>query len=72
MTARTRRLIILADEWLGIVLLTYLWRAGERAAFWWVFGAWAFAVYFVSYPLYWLWLRRQREGAHDSAHGTSD
>ncbi len=53
MTKLQARLIILADEWLGIALLTFLWRSGDREAFWWVLSTWTILVYGVSYPLYW-------------------
>ena len=52
MTRAQERLFILADEWLGVVLLTYLWRV-QDAAFWPVFVTWAILVYGLSYPFHW-------------------
>jgi hypothetical protein len=57
-TKLQRRLIILADEWLGVLLCSWAWHV-HREVFWYVFGAWFTAVYVISYPLHWIRSRRE-------------
>lgn len=52
MTPFQRRLFILLDEWLGVLLLYHL-RSSHDPFFWPVLAVWVVAVYFVSYPLHW-------------------
>jgi hypothetical protein len=52
-TQAQRRLFILVDEWLGVVLLCWLWHA-HREAFWPVAGLWGVFVYGFGYVPYWL------------------
>jgi hypothetical protein len=57
MTPFQRRVFILIDEWLGILLCVYLWRTHD-SAFWTVFIMWTSVVYGCSYPLH-LWKEYQ-------------
>ncbi len=53
MTQWQHRLFIFADEWLGVLLLLYLYGHAGRDTFVIVFFIWAIAIYGVSYPFYW-------------------
>lgn len=48
-----RRLIILIDEWLGILLCCWTYHA-HREAFWPVFAAFVVLTYFFGYIPYWV------------------
>jgi hypothetical protein len=60
MTAFQRRLFILFDEWIGAVLVLYLWRTGDKL-FLPVFIFWGIAIYGISYPLHWYYQYRERK-----------
>jgi len=59
MTQWQHRLFIFADEWLGILLLVYLYGHVRKDFFVVVFIVWAIAIYAVSYPLYWMTWRKK-------------
>lgn len=64
MTPLQSRLTLMVDEWGGILLCVYLWRAGEMALFWVALAGLVLMVYAIGYPMHWKlereWKERQK------------
>lgn len=59
MKESTQRTFIALDEWLGMIILIYLFEA-DSVLFWVMLPLWVVAVYGISYPFYW-WGREDKQ-----------